>query len=81
MKAMHEKTRSSVLSSANEPFNSLFMDPMVIRNTSTSDFSIKDLMNGDQPSSLYLMFPPSDIERLGSLFRIFIELFFGTDSR
>ncbi|NQY81910.1 MAG: type IV secretory system conjugative DNA transfer family protein [Alphaproteobacteria bacterium] len=75
MNAMHEKTRSSVLSSANEPFNLLFMDPMVIRNTSTSDFSIKDLMNSDQPSSLYLMFPPSDIKRLGSLFRIFIELF------
>ena len=75
MQEMELKPRSSVVDSANEPFNLLFMDPMIIRNTSKSDFSIKDLMNGDQPSSLYLMFPPSDISRLESLFRVLIELF------
>ena len=67
-----ENERSSVLSTAMS-FLSLYRDPIVAKNTADSDFTIKDLMQSDEPLSLYLVIPPSDINRLRPLFRLIIN--------
>jgi type IV secretion system protein VirD4 len=51
-------------------FLTLFRDPIVARNTSTSDFTIDALMSDEHPVSLYLIVPPSDIDRLKPLTRL-----------
>lgn len=66
-----EKERNSVLSTAKTRL-ALFMEPIVGRNTSQSDFRVDDLMNHHKPFSLYLGIPPSDKERLRPLMRLFI---------
>jgi len=53
----------------------LYADPIVSRNISASDFRISDLMNGDRPTSLYIVIPPSDIQRLRPLIRLLINQF------
>lgn len=67
-----ENERSGVLSTAMS-FLSLYRDPIVARNTSDSDFEITDLMQSDRPMSIYLVIPPSDINRLRPLFRLMIN--------
>ena len=67
-----ENERSGVLSTAMS-FLSLYRDPIVAKNTKDSDFRIVDLMQGDRPMSLYLVIPPSDINRLRPLFRLMIN--------
>lgn len=52
---------------------SLYIDPLVSLNTATSDFKIKDLMNDDQPVSLYLVLKPSDKDRLRPLTRLLLN--------
>src|SRR5690242_18898292 len=42
----------------------LYIDPLVSRCTSSSDFTIQDLVNHEHPISLYLVVPPSDKIRL-----------------
>ena len=66
--------RSGVHSSASVQL-ALYSDPIVAANTSVSDFRIKDLMNGDTPTSLYIVIPPSDIARLRPLVRILMNQF------
>jgi type IV secretion system protein VirD4 len=66
------KEATSVLSTAIR-FLTLWRDPIVARNTATSDFRLHDLMNGDRPMSLYLVVPPSDIDRLKPLTRLIIN--------
>ncbi|MBD5657549.1 MAG: type IV secretory system conjugative DNA transfer family protein [Candidatus Eremiobacteraeota bacterium] len=66
------KEATSVLSTAIR-FLTLFRDPIVARNTSTSDFTVEELMNGDRPLSLYLVVPPSDIDRLKPLTRLVLN--------
>lgn len=51
----------------------LYADPLVSRNVSTSDFKIRDLMNNDQPVSLYLVIKPSDKDRLKPLVRLMLN--------
>jgi len=51
----------------------LYADPIVARNTSRSDFRIADLMNLDSPASLYLVVPPSDIDRTRPLIRLMLN--------
>jgi type IV secretion system protein VirD4 len=51
----------------------LYNDPLIARNTSTSDFRIDDLMNADAPVSLYLVVPPSDIDRTRPLIRLMLN--------
>jgi type IV secretion system protein VirD4 len=63
---------SGVLSTAMS-FLSLYRDPIVARNTADSDFNIVDLMQAERPVSLYLVIPPSDINRLRPLFRLIIN--------
>lgn len=67
-----ENERSGVLSTAMS-FLSLYRDPIVARNTEDSDFEILDLMRKESPMSLYLVIPPSDINRLRPLFRLMIN--------
>lgn len=64
--------QSSIISSAIS-YLTLYRDPIVARNTASSDFRITDLMNDAQPVSLYLVVPPSDKERLRPLIRLLIN--------
>jgi type IV secretory pathway TraG/TraD family ATPase VirD4 len=64
-----EEERSGILSTA-LAFLGLYADPIVARNTSTSDFRIADLMQGDHPMSLYIVVPDSDRLRLKPLTRL-----------
>lgn len=61
---------SGVLSTALS-FLSLYRDPIVAENTSTSDFSIESLMM--QKTALYLVVPPSDKDRLKPLLRLILN--------
>ncbi|MGJ5814854.1 type IV secretory system conjugative DNA transfer family protein [Paludibaculum fermentans] len=67
------KELSGVLSTAKTAL-SLYSDPLVARNTSASDFSINDLVNGENPVSLYLVVPPSDKIRLRRLIRLMFTM-------
>jgi len=66
-----ERELSSVVSTAIS-FLTLYRDPIVAKNTSRSDFRIRDLMNDDDPVSLYLVVRPSDADRLRPLIRLMI---------
>lgn len=61
---------SGVLSTALS-FLSLYRDPIVAANTSVSDFTIESLMQ--RRTSLYLVVPPSDKDRLKPLLRLVIN--------
>lgn len=52
----------------------LYRDPVVSKATSGCDFRIADLMNSDQPVSLYLVIRPSDIDRLRPLVRLILNI-------
>ena len=67
-----DNERSGVLSTAMS-FLTLYRDPIVADNTSKSEFTIKSLMNLEQPVSLYLVVPPSDKDRLKPLVRLLIN--------
>lgn len=66
-----DKERSSVLSTAVSCLG-LYSDPIISENISVSEFRIADLMNHSKPVSLYLVSPPSDIQRTLPLFRMVI---------
>jgi type IV secretion system protein VirD4 len=53
----------------------IFDDPLVCANTSTSDFRVEDLMDGERPASLYIVQPPDDLARLRPLVRVMLTLF------
>lgn len=74
MKDRAPQEQSGVQSSSKVDL-ALYRDPIIARNISTSDFRLDDLMNGDAPASLYIIVPPSDIDRLRPLLRITINLF------
>jgi type IV secretion system protein VirD4 len=61
----------SVLSSTKSVL-SLYRDPIVARNVSSSDFQISDLMNYTDPVTLYLVTQPLDKARLRPLVRLFM---------
>src|SRR5215469_11096657 len=48
----------------------VYCDPLIVRNTATSDFAIDDLVNHERPVSLYLVVPNSDRDRLTPLMRL-----------
>lgn len=68
----HVEERSGVLSTAISLL-SIFRDPLVANATDGHDFSIADLKNSEQPISLYLVLPPSDISRLRVLLRLMLN--------
>ncbi len=67
------KELSGVLSTAKTAL-ALYSDPLVARNTASSDFRIDDLVNHARPVSLYLVVPPSDKIRLRRLIRLMFTM-------
>jgi type IV secretion system protein VirD4 len=67
------KELSGVLSTAKTAL-ALYSDPLVARNTGSSDFTINDLVNHERPVSLYLVVPPSDKIRLRRLIRLMFTM-------
>ena len=63
----------SVLSTA-KSFLELYRDPTVAKNTSRSDFRIRDLMHYADPVSLYIITHPADKARLKPLVRIVVNM-------
>lgn len=70
--AKAEQELGSIVSTANTALKE-YLDPILARNTSVSDFCIDDIMNYKKPVSLYLVTPPSDLLRLAPIFRLFFE--------
>lgn len=69
-----DKDRSGVLSTA-KTLLSLYLDPIVARNTDSSDFLVRDLMTSEKPVSLYFVVQPDQMERITSLTRLFYSIF------
>ena len=67
-----ENELSGVVSTAMS-FLGLYRDPIIAENTAVSDFCIHDLMNSVSPVSLYLVVPPSDIDRTKPLMRLILN--------
>ena len=57
-----ENERSGVLSTAMS-FLGLYRDPVVAQVTRRCDWRIRDLVEDERPTTLYLVVPPSDISR------------------
>ena len=53
---------------------SLYADPIIASNLERSDFLLDDLVNGETPAALYIIIPPSDIDRLRSLIRVIFNV-------
>jgi type IV secretion system protein VirD4 len=54
-------------------FLGLYRDPVVARVTARCDWRIADLVGGKEPVSLYLVVPPSDINRTKPLIRLILN--------
>ena len=67
-----DNERSGVVSTAMS-YLGLYRDPIIAANTERSDWRIADLMRQDQPVSLYLVVPPSDISRTKPLVRLILN--------
>nr|WP_312826891.1 conjugal transfer protein TraG [Brucella anthropi] len=67
-----DNERSGVLSTAMS-FLGLYRDPVVAKVTARCDWRIADLVGGRQPASLYLVVPPSDINRTKPLIRLILN--------
>ena len=70
-----EKEFAGIMSTVEEVLKDYF-DPILARNTDQSSFHINDLMNADKAISLYLIVPPSDLERLAKFFRLIVVLIY-----
>src|SRR3954469_1885455 len=68
-----EKERGAVLSTV-KTYLSLFLDPIITRNTSRSSFRLRDLMDHDQPTTLYVTAMAVDSVRLRPLIRLLITM-------
>lgn len=67
-----ENERSGVLSTAMS-FLGLYRDPTVAAVTQRCDWRIADLIDAEHPVSLYLVVPPSDINRTKPLIRLLLN--------
>ncbi|HCJ4394760.1 TPA: type IV secretory system conjugative DNA transfer family protein [Legionella pneumophila] len=68
-----EEEAGSVLSTL-KSYLALYRDPVVAHNVSASDFRIRDLMNHENPVSLYIVTQPNDKARLQPLVRVMINM-------
>ena len=71
--SMPSKQLGGVLESARTLLD-LWHDPLVARNTATSDFKIEDLMYSQKPVTLYIVTQPTDKNRLRPLVRILLNM-------
>ena len=67
-----ENERSGVLSTAMS-FLGLYRDPTIAHVTNACDWRITDLVDAENPVSLYLVVPPSDISRTKPLIRLILN--------
>jgi type IV secretion system protein VirD4 len=67
-----DNERSGVLSTAMS-FLGLYRDPVVAEVTRRCDWRIADLVGGARPTTLYLVVPPSDINRTKPLIRLILN--------
>jgi type IV secretion system protein VirD4 len=67
-----DNERSGVLSTAMS-FLGLYRDPVVAEVTRRCDWRIADLVTGARPTTLYLVVPPSDINRTKPLIRLILN--------
>ena len=67
-----DNERSGVLSTAMS-FLGLYRDPVVAEVTRRCDWRIADLVAGEMPTTLYLVVPPSDINRTKPLVRLILN--------
>src|SRR5215469_2039240 len=67
-----ENERSGVLSTAMS-FLGLYRDPVVAAVTRRCDWRIRDLVEAERPTTLYLVVPPSDISRTKPLVRLILN--------
>src|SRR5712692_10191547 len=67
-----DNERSGVLSTAMS-FLGLYRDPVVAKVTDRCDWRIADLIAQPRPLSLYLVVPPSDINRTKPLIRLILN--------
>ena len=67
-----DNERSGVLSTAMS-FLGLYRDPVVAEVTRRCDWRIADIVDGKQPTTLYLVVPPSDINRTKPLIRLILN--------
>jgi type IV secretion system protein VirD4 len=72
MERLADRELSGLLSTASRALR-LFTDPIVARNTATSDFSLGDVRSRPQPFTLYLSVPFGDQERCRPLTRLVIR--------
>lgn len=68
-----EEEAGAVLSTL-KSYLSLYRDPIVAHNVSDSDFCIRDLMNHENPVSLYIVTGPNDKDRLRPLVRVMLNM-------
>ncbi|TXL72387.1 conjugal transfer protein TraG [Vineibacter terrae] len=67
-----DNERSGVLSTAMS-FLGLYRDPVVAEVTRRCDWRITDIVGGRHPTTLYLVVPPSDINRTKPLIRLILN--------
>ncbi|MGU3400459.1 conjugal transfer protein TraG [Brucellaceae bacterium D45D] len=67
-----DNERSGVLSTAMS-FLGLYRDPVVAEVTRRCDWRIGDIVGADRPTTLYLVVPPSDINRTKPLIRLILN--------
>ena len=67
-----DNERSGVLSTAMS-FLGLYRDPVVAEVTRCCDWRITDIVGGRHPTTLYLVVPPSDINRTKPLIRLILN--------
>ncbi|WP_285295605.1 conjugal transfer protein TraG [Aureimonas altamirensis] len=67
-----DNERSGVLSTAMS-FLGLYRDPVVAEVTRRCDWRITDMVGGKRPTTLYLVVPPSDINRTKPLIRLILN--------
>ena len=67
-----DNERSGVLSTAMS-FLGLYRDPVVAAVTRRCDWRISDIVGGARPTTLYLVVPPSDINRTKPLIRLILN--------
>ncbi len=67
-----DNERSGVLSTAMS-FLGLYRDPIVAEVTRRCDWRIADMVGGKSPTTLYLVVPPSDINRTKPLIRLILN--------
>lgn len=72
-----DKEQSGVISMAKTCL-SVYENPIIAQNLAYSDFRIKDFLTLEHEVSLYLVIPPSELEILKNLIRLFIEFILKT---